>query len=71
MRRLARDRGERHVRRSFVVEGPGLVAEALDAGHAAAVPAAWPPAADPAAAEAPPPPPLYAIRPEARGCRYR
>ena len=33
LRRLARDRGERHERRSFVVEGPGLVAEVLDAGR--------------------------------------
>lgn len=32
LRRLARDRGYRHERRAFVVEGPGLVSEALDAG---------------------------------------
>ncbi len=32
LRRLARDRGHRHERRSFLVEGPGLVAEALDVG---------------------------------------
>ncbi len=33
LRKLARDRGQRHELRSFVVEGPGLVAEALDAGR--------------------------------------
>jgi len=32
LRRLARDRSQRYEQRSFVVEGPGLVAEALDAG---------------------------------------
>ena len=32
LRRLARDRGQRREQRSFVVEGPGLVGEALDAG---------------------------------------
>ena len=32
LRRLARDRGYRHERRAFVVEGPGLVSDALDAG---------------------------------------
>ncbi|GIT45833.1 MAG: hypothetical protein Ct9H300mP12_04180 [Acidimicrobiales bacterium] len=32
LRRLARDRGQRYEKRSFIVEGPVLVAEALDAG---------------------------------------
>ncbi len=32
LRRLARDRGQRHDERSFIVEGPGLIAEALDVG---------------------------------------
>ena len=32
LRRLARDRSQRYEKRSFIVEGPGLVAEALDAG---------------------------------------
>ena len=32
LRRLARDRSQRYEKRSFIVEGPGLVAEALDVG---------------------------------------